>query len=143
MPGRYRCSDDPSTARPGHSARAWATMLRGQTPQDELNNGGVRKRAALGAESLLGGVRPLHVDATIASAVRWAIAIVVSIGLVPLAVGNADASPIQTPPTSCSSPNGPATEVLGSVPIRALPMWCSENVACSNGVSGAASTRST
>ena len=35
---------------------------------------------------------------------------IVSIGLTPGAVGSAEASPTQTPGTSCSSPQGPATE---------------------------------
>lgn len=52
--------------------------------------------------------------AAIASAVRCASAIVVSIGFVPLAVGKAEASPIQTPGVSWSSPKGPATDVFGS-----------------------------
>jgi DNA-binding PucR family transcriptional regulator len=43
--------------------------------------------------------------------VRWAIAIVEIIGFTPVAVGNALASPIQTPGVSWSSPEGFATEV--------------------------------
>ena len=48
------------------------------------------------------------------------------IGLMPGASGNADASPIQTPFTSWSCPRPSATAVLGSLPIRALPIWCAE-----------------
>ena len=59
-----------------------------------------------------------------ASAVRWASAMIVSIGFVPLAVGKAEPSPIHTPGVSWSSPNGPGDRRLGSVPMRALPMWC-------------------
>jgi hypothetical protein len=51
----------------------------------------------------------------------------VSIGLEPTAVGNAEVSPIHTPATSCSWPVGSATEVLGSVPIRAEPIWWALN----------------
>ena len=46
------------------------------------------------------------------------------IGFTPGAVGNADASPIQTPFMSCSSPRPSATDVAGSLPIRQAPIWC-------------------
>ena len=58
----------------------------------------------------------------IASAVRWASAMIETIGFVPDAVGNALPSPIHTPGVSCSSPHGPATDVAGSVPMRQLPI---------------------
>ena len=48
------------------------------------------------------------------------------IGLVPVEVGKALPSPIQTPGVSCSSPQGSATLVAGSVPIRQLPIWWAE-----------------
>ena len=53
---------------------------------------------------------------------------IVAIGFVPEALGNALASPIQTPGVSWSSPQGLATEVAGSRPIRQLPIWCAEKV---------------
>ena len=65
--------------------------------------------------------------AAIASAVRWASAMIVIIGLVPEAVGNALASPIHTPGVSCSSPYGFGHAVCGSVPIRQVPIWWAEN----------------
>jgi hypothetical protein len=58
-----------------------------------------------------------------ASAVRWASAMIEIIGFVPLDVGNALPSPIQTPGVSCSSPQGLATDVCGSAPIRQVPIW--------------------
>ena len=45
-----------------------------------------------------------------------------TIGFVPDEVGKALPSPIQTPLVSCNSPNGPATEVYGSLPIRQVPI---------------------
>ena len=60
--------------------------------------------------------------AATASAFRCASAMTVIIGLVPEAVGNALVSPIHTPPTSCSSPQGPATLEPGSVPMRQVPI---------------------
>ena len=60
---------------------------------------------------------------------------IVIIGFVPDDVGNALASPIQTPLVSCNSPHGPATLVAGSVPIRQLPIWWAEKIACSRGAS--------
>ena len=65
--------------------------------------------------------------AAIASAVRCASAMIVIIGFVPEEVGKALASPIQTPVVSCSSPQGPATLVCGSFPIRQVPIWWAEN----------------
>ena len=59
---------------------------------------------------------------------------IVAIGLVPDAVGNADASPIQTPGVSWSSPQGLATEVAGSRPMRHVPIWCAEKVTYSRGL---------
>src|ERR1700680_3702185 len=50
-----------------------------------------------------------------------------TIGLTPGAVGNALASPIQTPLTSCSSPRPSATESLGS-PVRSLAQLVGEAV---------------
>ncbi len=50
-----------------------------------------------------------------------------TIGLVPEEVGKALPSPIQTPLVSCSSPQGPATEVSGSSPIRQVPIWWALN----------------
>ena len=52
---------------------------------------------------------------------------IVIIGLVPEEVGKALASPIQTPGVSCSSPQGPATLVPASVPMRHVPIWCAAN----------------
>src|SRR6266508_213204 len=60
-------------------------------------------------------------------AVRRASAITVIIGLTPGAVGNADASPIQTPPASWSSPRVSATLDAELQPIRHEPIWCAEN----------------
>ena len=78
---------------------------------------------------MAGGEAPDRVEGTgqaqparIACAVRRASDITVNIGFVPDAVGNALASPIQTPGVSCSSPQGPATDVCGSEPIRQLPI---------------------
>ena len=65
--------------------------------------------------------------AAIAWALRWASAMIVIMGLVPVAVGNALASPIQTPATSWSWPQGSATVVRGSRPIRQVPIWWAEN----------------
>ena len=48
------------------------------------------------------------------------------IGLTPLAVGSALASPMWTPGVSCSSPHGFATEVAGSSPMRQLLIWWAE-----------------
>src|SRR5215217_3942804 len=62
-------------------------------------------------------------DSPMFSAVRDASAMMVIIGLVPDGVGNAEASPIQTPGVSCSSPRGSATLVAGSMPIRQVPIW--------------------
>lgn len=59
---------------------------------------------------------------TTAPAVRCASAMIETIGFTPGAVGNALASPIQTPETSCSSPRPSATDVSGSDPIRHAPI---------------------
>ena len=53
---------------------------------------------------------------------------IVIIGLVPEGVGNAEASPIQTPGVSCSSPLGLATLVCGSRPMRHEPIWWAANM---------------
>ena len=50
-----------------------------------------------------------------------------TIGFAPDGVGNALPSPIQTPGTSCSSPEGFATLVCGSGPMRHVPIWCALN----------------
>ena len=71
--------------------------------------------------------------AAIACAVRRASAMIVSIGLVPEALGKALASPTQTPGVSWSSPRGLATEVCGSAPIRQLPIWWAEKSRKSRG----------
>ena len=80
--------------------------------------------------------------ATIASAVRWASAMIVIIGLVPEEVGKALASPIHTPGVSCSSPHGSATLVGGSVPMRHVPIWCAANSLKPPARSGTRSSRS-
>ena len=48
---------------------------------------------------------------------------IVIIGFVPEAVGNALPSPIQTPFVSWSWPQGSATLECGSLPIRHVPIW--------------------
>ena len=57
------------------------------------------------------------------SAVRWASAMQVSIGLAP--DGGRERAGVADPDaaTSCSSPVGRATDVAGSVPMRAMPIW--------------------
>src|SRR6185369_15851657 len=63
---------------------------------------------------------------TMLVAVRRAMAMQVTIGFTPSAVGNTLVSPIHTPLTSCSSPVGLATLVSGSLPMRAPPIWWAE-----------------
>jgi hypothetical protein len=72
----------------------------------------------------------------IVSAVRCAIAIVEIIGLTPVAVGSALASPMYTPRVSCSSAHGFATDLAGSVPMRQLLIWWAENTRCPPAPSG-------
>ena len=79
--------------------------------------------------------RSRRISTAIASAVRWASAMIVIIGLTPDEVGKALASPIHTPLMSCSSPHGPATLSSGSVPMRQVPIWWAEKIACSRGAS--------
>ncbi len=68
---------------------------------------------------------------------------IVIIGLVPEEVGNALASPIQTPGVSCSSPSGLATLVCASAPIRQVPIWCAANSRKPPARSGTRRSRST
>ena len=61
-------------------------------------------------------------EPSISPAVRCASDMIEIIGFTPGAVGKAEASPIHTPETSCSSPRPSATDEVGSDPIRHDPI---------------------
>src|SRR5206468_12568156 len=104
-------------------------LLRQQQAMDQ--HAGPRAGTERGVGEPLAVVLEVRHQRWMFAAVRWASAMVVIIGFVPDALGNALASPIHTPGVSCSCPHGSATDVAASLPIRADPMWCNENVACS------------
>jgi len=54
---------------------------------------------------------------------RWAIAMMVIMGLTPDALGKALPSATNKPLTACAWWSGPTTDVAGSLPIRQDPIW--------------------
>ena len=59
----------------------------------------------------------------IRSATRQALAIMVRVGLAPVAVGNGPPSTTNRLSTSCARQSAFSTEASGSVPIRVVPCW--------------------